>query len=108
MQTIKKLCLGLLLVVVGACSTSYQHTAAVDDKAYLALKGDPDGIRLVLDGQSVDVGSRLVSTYAVDGVDISRFVVSKGRHRVQVYRDDRLIIDRQIFVSPGHVFEVRM
>jgi hypothetical protein len=109
MQIIKKIGLGLLFMGITACSSSgYQHSAAMDDKAYLALKGDPDGIRLVVDGQSVDVGSRDVKTYELDGIDITRFVVGKGQHHVQVYRADRLIINRKIFVTPGHLFELEM
>tara|TARA_B100001094_G_scaffold316703_1_gene358240 strand:- start:4146 stop:4469 length:324 start_codon:yes stop_codon:yes gene_type:complete len=106
---LKHLFMIIALCTIVGCSTSYHESTQISDEAYLALKGDLEGLTLIIDEQSIDLNDNDdIESYYVDGIQTTRFVLPQGQHQVKIYRHQNMIVHRKIFISSGHTFEVKI
>lgn len=96
-----------LAILLSACG-SYQHTLQEQDKAYLLIIGDPNGVVVTIDDRaSLELGKDTVS-YDLNGQTATKIEISIGTHSVQISKNGNRIVHRNFFVSNGNSFEVRL
>jgi len=94
------LALGLALGPTTASCTLREGSTQLEDVAYLTFEGDSNGLLLQVDSaERIDMreSSREV-----------RYEVATGTHRVRIWRDEELIVDRMVFVSQGQGFRITL
>lgn len=106
MKLIKYCCLVMAMVVLSACSSQYQQTTQVDDHAVIQFVGPLDGYALSIDGQAIPLTN--VESFTLNGEMATQFSVASGTHVVELSKGGQTMVRRKIYVSNGHVFEVRL
>ncbi|MCB5226437.1 MAG: hypothetical protein NWQ54_15900 [Paraglaciecola sp.] len=97
----------LLVLLLTACSSSFQTSTQVDDKAYLQLVGNFSGAVLRLDNDDgIDLES--MKTFKLKGEKVAKLSVTTGTHQVIVERSGQIIVNRKIYVTNGNTFELRI
>ena len=96
-----------LAIMLSACG-SYQHTLQEQDRAYLLIIGDPNGVVVTLDDTaSLELGKDTVS-FDLNGQTATKIEISIGTHSVHITKNGNLKVHRNFFVSNGNSFEVRL
>jgi hypothetical protein len=102
----KTLVLIVLAALTAACG-SYKDVIQTDETTYLQLVGSVEGVVLVLDG-AAPIGLNKEQSFDLNGVAATKFVVRPGSHHVVLKRNGALLVDRNIYVSDGNAFEVKI
>ncbi|MGE4259663.1 hypothetical protein [Shewanella sp.] len=103
----KKIFLIAITLFLSACSSHYETTTQVDDKAYLQLSGSLAGAQLVLDQQPA-INLDGVASYTEKDETVIKFVVATGNHLVEIHKNGETLVKRNIFVTNGNTFEIRI
>ncbi|MBM4176839.1 MAG: hypothetical protein FJ213_11820 [Ignavibacteria bacterium] len=83
----------LLVISCGGYNSSILQKS---EKSFLKFVGNKELITF-----SVDEGIRIPNN-----LEIELYEIKPGKHNIKVYRDNRLIVDRTIFVDNQTIFEV--
>jgi viroplasmin and RNaseH domain-containing protein len=88
------------LFVLTLTGCGYQEGVSTPEKrAYLYFTGDVKDVKVVLDsneGFTVEEGLK------------HKYKITPGKHKVTVYRGEKLIVNREIFVSDGVEKEIEV
>jgi hypothetical protein len=89
-----------LLIVLTLTGCGYQEGISTPEKkAYLYFTGDVKEVKVVIDsneGFTVEAGLK------------HKYKITPGKHKVTVYRGEKLIVNREIFVSDGVEKEIEV
>ncbi|RME27820.1 MAG: hypothetical protein D6806_04005 [Deltaproteobacteria bacterium] len=102
---IRKFRLVLIAVMVcfaaGGCFRRVSETRQLDETAAIVFVGAIEGAQAYIDdGAGIDLST--------GGQRPRRYTVEPGTHRVRVMRGGQVVVDREIFVGDGQVFEVKV
>lgn len=99
----------IMLFILGLFSCgSYKHQAQLDKYAYFQITGELNGEKLVLDNGTPVAVEDEYESFDLNGRQATRIRVNQGKHRVTIYREDKVIVDRVFYVSSGNVFELEL
>jgi viroplasmin and RNaseH domain-containing protein len=88
------------LFVLALSGCGYQEGVVTPEKkSYLYFTGDVNDVKVVVDnneGFTVEEGSK------------HKYKINPGKHKVTVYRGDKIIVNREIFVSDGVEKEIEV
>jgi hypothetical protein len=88
----------LFALILAGCG--YQEGVSTPEKkAYLYFTGDVKDVKVVVDnneGFSVEEGSK------------NKYKINSGKHKITVYRADKIVVNREIFVSDGIEKEIEV
>lgn len=70
-----------------------------ENKAYLYFTGDVKDLRVVVDNNE---------GFAVEAGSQHKYKINPGKHKVTIYRADRIVVNREIFVSDGVEKEIEV
>lgn len=92
---------------LAGCSTSYTSTTQLEESAYIQLSGDFWGTKLTIDNElSTQITKDSTTAFTLNGVEVVKFPIDSGTHRVTISRVDQPLIDRKIYVSDNNIFEI--
>ncbi|MBE8167444.1 MAG: hypothetical protein HAW66_03610 [Shewanella sp.] len=104
---LKYIVLGLSLLFMTACGSSYKASTQVTEQAFVQLTGNFWNTQISLDNQApVMVTEDTVESFELHDKDVVRFPVAPGPHLVTISRNGSVIVKRKIYVSNSNVFEV--
>lgn len=87
-----------MLLLLSGCG--YKSGVVTQEaKAYLYFSGNVDGVEV-----SIDEGPG----FEVKKGQENRYKLKPGMHRVKVYRDKKLIVDREIYLGDGIAKEIEV
>ena len=67
------------------------------ERSYLQFSGNPDGVNIIIDNnESFKLSTNMETLYQV----------KKGKHHLKIYRNEKLIVDRVIFISDQGTMEI--
>lgn len=101
----KKIIVASIALFIAACG-SFKSVTQTEEGTYLQIIGSPYDAVLSLDGSSMDLEG--AKSFNLNGKRATKFAIAPGQHRVTIARDGALLVDRQIFVSEGNVFEITL
>jgi hypothetical protein len=96
----------LMSVFLLAACTRYQSVTQTEAGSFIQLKGSFRDAELVIDSQPPILLDGKQKTFKLNGVEVMKFAVSQGTHRVQVVKNGSIVVDRKIFISEGNAFEI--
>ena len=89
-----------LVLLLGISGCGYKEgVATAAQKSYLYFSGNASDIQVSLDG-----GEK----FSVKAGQTSQYGVTPGKHLVEVYRDGKIIIKREVFLSDGVAKEIEV
>lgn len=87
-----------LIFTVSGCGYK-EGVAIASQKSYLYFTGDTDRIKVSVDGGK---------SFSVKEGQLNQYSIKPGKHLVEIYRDNNVIIKREIFVSDGVAKEIEV
>ena len=89
-----------LALIFGMSGCGYKEgVATASQKSYLYFSGNTNDVKVSVDGgKSFDVK---------EGQE-NQYTIKSGKHLVEVYRDNKIIVKREIFVSDGIAKEIEV
>jgi outer membrane usher protein FimD/PapC len=89
-----------LVLIFGISGCGYKEgVATASQKSYLYFNGSTDDITVSIDG-----GDR----FDVKEGKANQYAINPGKHLVEVYRNNNIIVKREIFVSDGVAKEIEV
>jgi len=88
----------LALLSLSACGYKEGVTTGAS-KAYLYFTGDTSSVEV-----SIDKGER----FSVKPSRDNQYLIKPGKHLIEVYKDDTLVIKREIYVGDGIAKEIEV
>lgn len=88
----------LVLLALSGCGYK-EGVVTPEKKSYLYFTGDLKNVKVVVDnneGFSVESGAN------------NRYKINSGKHKVTIYRGDKVIVNREIFVGDGVEKEIEV
>jgi hypothetical protein len=87
-----------LIFTISACGYK-EGVVTASQKSYLYFSGNTEDVRVSIDnGESFEVKNGRLNQYSIQ----------PGKHLIEVYRDDNIIVKREIFVSDGITKEIEV
>ena len=106
---IKNILLISLLVSFASCGGKNFTVNQVETHAYLLIKGESKKEQVFIDTSSPLVLGVDTKEYDLDdGVKASKIQISEGTHNLKIMRNNKVIIERNFYVTPGNSFEVNL
>lgn len=98
------------LLVLNACTSSYEQvTQPASEQAFLHLTGNFMGTVLIINSQDpITLREGKTRTFQLEGQRFAAFEVAPGSLHVQIYRNDRVLINRELYVSNGNAVAIRV
>ena len=87
-----------LVMLLGGCGYK-SGVITQEEKAYLYFSGNVDDVKV-----SIDDGA----SFRVKKGQENRYKLKPGMHRIKVYRGERLIVDREIYLGDGIAKEIEV
>ena len=95
--------LGLLCSLAIGCGGFATRTVQTADRAYIQFVGSTSGASVMIDdGEMFPINIEEGSQKAI----IRLFEVRPGKHRIRVVRDQKVVVDRQIFIDKNVTIEI--
>ncbi len=92
---------------LSGCSSSYESTTQVEEGAYLQLSGNfLNGTLIIDDNLQVNLSEENTKTFELQGKLVAKFPISIGKHTIKIIKDNKVMVNRKIYVSNKNVFEV--
>lgn len=96
--------LAILTLLISAC-TSVSYTTQNDENSYLQLEGNFQNTNIQLGDENYFVGETTES-FELNGQPVVKIEVASGKHELVVSKDDKIVIQKYIFLSEGQTFAV--
>lgn len=87
----------LLLLGLAACGGYQAATIQKDEVSYVKFVGDWKGVTIHIDNLE-----------PIQLVDQNKYGLAPGKHTIKVFRGERLLLNRVLFISDQEVREVRI
>jgi hypothetical protein len=88
----------VLILTISACGYKEGVTTS-SQKSYLYFSGNTNDIKVSIDRGKI---------FSVKEGQLNQYTVKTGKHLIEVFRDDKTIIKREIFVSDGIAKEIEV
>lgn len=98
MSNVKSIIAVLFILLLSGCGYK-EGVATASQKSYLYFSGDTDDIEV-----SIDDGSK----FEVEEGQLNQYSIKPGKHLIVVYKNNRVILKREIFVSDGVAKEIEV
>ncbi len=96
-------------LLVASCGGKNFTVNQVENHAYLLIKGESKKEQLIIDSNSPIILGVDTKEYKLDdGIKASKLQIEEGTHTIKVLRNGNIIIQRNIYVTPGNTFEVNL
>lgn len=106
---IKKVLMLFILATLSACGGKNFTVNQVESHAYLLIKGESKKEQVFIDSSSPLILGIDTKEYELDdGVKASKIQISEGTHNLKIIRNNKVIIQRNFYVTPGNSFEVNL
>lgn len=106
---IKKILFLTLMISFTACGGKNFTVNQVESHAYLLIKGNSKKEQIFIDSNSPLILGVDTKEYELDdGIKASKIQISEGAHNLKIIRNDKVIIQRNFYVTPGNSFEVNL
>ncbi|PNU18641.1 hypothetical protein C2E25_16600 [Geothermobacter hydrogeniphilus] len=87
----------VLLLFVAGCGGYYSGTTQKQTVSALQFVGNVDNARVVVDG---------AEPFSI--ASIQNYEIAPGKHSIKIYRGDRLLVNRVVFLGNHQTTEVRV
>jgi len=87
----------LLLLLLSACGGYQATTVQKDEVSYVKFVGDWKGVEVHIDNLE-----------PIQLADQNKYGLAPGKHSIKVFRGERLLLNRVLFISDQEVREVRI
>lgn len=101
MNLLKSIILGISLTFVTACGTVTHTTSQAEEAAYIVVKGD-------VANKTYSVNNSAPAAFPESKMDMVRVQVPLGTVLFQVFQEDKLILNRKLFLSNNDNREVTL
>lgn len=89
-----------LIIILILTGCGYQEGISTPEKkAYLYFTGDVKDIKVIIDdnqGFAIEAGAK------------HKYTINPGKHKVTIYRGNKLVVYREIFISDGLEKEIEV
>lgn len=104
---IKQLIAICVAITLMGCSTHFESVNQVNDSAFLQLEGQFLPTQLIIDNNpAIDLTEENVETFLLNGKTVARFPISIGKHTIKILRNNKVVVNRNIYLSNDNTFEV--